>query len=93
MSLLSAYVFSSIYNLTSVSAIAAAAAENSASLADALRSLMAARREQDNFQLIVITHDEHFAHLIGTRQHAEYLWRITKDDNQRSHIAQEEILD
>jgi hypothetical protein len=27
--------------------------------------VMAARREQDNFQLIVITHDEHFAHLIG----------------------------
>lgn len=40
-------------------------AENSASLADALRAVMAARREQDNFQLIVITHDEHFAHLIG----------------------------
>jgi hypothetical protein len=39
--------------------------ENSASLADALRAVMAARREQDNFQLIVITHDEHFAHLIG----------------------------
>lgn len=54
---------------------------------------MASRREQDNFQLVVITHDEHFAHLIGTRQHAEYLWRITKDDNQRSHIAQEEIVE
>jgi len=26
---------------------------------------MVARREQDNFQLIIITHDEHFAHLIG----------------------------
>lgn len=40
-------------------------AENSASLAEALRALMVARREQDNFQLIIITHDEHFAHLIG----------------------------
>jgi hypothetical protein len=29
----------------------------------------------------------------GTRQHAEYLWRITKDDNQRSLITQEEILE
>uniref|UniRef100_A0A383V4H6 Uncharacterized protein n=1 Tax=Tetradesmus obliquus TaxID=3088 RepID=A0A383V4H6_TETOB len=54
---------------------------------------MASRSGQDNFQLLVITHDEHFAHLIGTRTHAEWLWRITKDDNQRSHIAQEEILD
>eukprot|EP00879_Flechtneria_rotunda_P018584 GHRR01019500.1.p1 GENE.GHRR01019500.1~~GHRR01019500.1.p1 ORF type:complete len:279 (+),score=89.57 GHRR01019500.1:83-919(+) len=68
-------------------------AENSASLADALRAVMATRQEQDNFQLIVITHDEHFAHMIGTRQHAEYLWRITKDDQQHSHIAQEEILE
>lgn len=68
-------------------------AENSASLAEALRALMVARREQDNFQLIIITHDEHFAHLIGTRQHAEYLWRITKDENQRSFIQQEEIVE
>jgi DNA repair protein RAD50 len=68
-------------------------AENSASLADSLRALMASRSGQENFQLLVITHDEHFAHLIGTRQHAEWLWRITKDDNQRSHIAQEEILE
>jgi hypothetical protein len=44
---------------------ASCTAENSASLADALRAVMAARREQDNFQLIVITHDEHFAHQIG----------------------------
>ena len=28
---------------------------------------MMTRREQENFQLIVITHDEKFAHLIGTR--------------------------
>lgn len=77
---------------SSVTACSALFTENSASLADALRAVMAARREQDNFQLIVITHDENFAHLIGTRQHAEFLWRITKDDNQRSHIAHEEIL-
>lgn len=35
-------------------------AENSASLADALRSIMESRRAQANFQLIVITHDEKF---------------------------------
>lgn len=33
-------------------------AANSASLAEALRSIMFARRDQANFQLIVITHDE-----------------------------------
>ena len=69
------------------------AAENSASLAEALRAIMLARRGQENFQLIVITHDEHFARQIGTRQHAEYLWRITKDEQQHSLIAQEEIVE
>ena len=33
-------------------------AENSASLADALRNIMMTRREQENFQLVIITHDE-----------------------------------
>ena len=33
-------------------------AANAESLAGALRSVMDARREQQNFQLIVITHDE-----------------------------------
>ena len=33
-------------------------ADNSQSLAEALRSIMEARRAQENFQLIVITHHE-----------------------------------
>ncbi len=52
---------------------------------------MAARREQENFQLIVITHDEEFAQRIGTRAVAEYRWRITKDEAQHSHVAKELI--
>ena len=38
------------------------------------------RKGQENFQLIVITHDERFAQLIGQRQHAEKYYRVTKDD-------------
>ncbi|KAL3148389.1 DNA repair protein rad50 [Trebouxia sp. C0009 RCD-2024] len=68
-------------------------AENSASLAEALRNIMMTRREQENFQLVIITHDERFAHMIGTREHADHLWRITKDANQHSHIAQEDLLE
>jgi hypothetical protein len=34
-----------------------------------------------------------FARLIGTREHAEYMWRITKDERQHSHIAQEDIME
>ena len=33
-----------------------------------------------------------FALMIGTREHTEHLWRITKDQNQHSHIAQEPLL-
>lgn len=121
---------------------------NSASLADALRQIMAQRAAQANFQLVVITHDERcnplphchfhrnlgvdcdsvlsqrpeqqnlaccvnigsawrpkeppsfcanawcrFAHMIGTREHVEFMWRITKDQDQHSHIAQEQVLE
>lgn len=68
-------------------------ADNSASLAEALRNIMLSRRDQENFQLVVITHDEQFARLIGTREHAEFMWRITKDEAQRSTITQEDILE
>jgi DNA repair protein RAD50 len=54
---------------------------------------MHARREQKNFQLIVITHDERFAHQLGQREHAEYYWRVTKDDKQHSYIEREAIYD
>lgn len=68
-------------------------AENSASLADALRTIMQNRREQENFQLVVITHDEVFARHIGTREHAEFMWRITKDETQHSTVTQEDIME
>lgn len=68
-------------------------ADNSASLAEALRTIMQNRRDQENFQLVVITHDEQFARLIGTREHAEFMWRITKDEAQHSTITQEDIME
>uniref|UniRef100_A0A1D2A4U2 DNA repair protein RAD50 n=1 Tax=Auxenochlorella protothecoides TaxID=3075 RepID=A0A1D2A4U2_AUXPR len=67
-------------------------AANSASLAEALRQIILSRQSQENFQLIVITHDETFARLIGIREHAEYMWRITKDENQHTLVTQEEIM-
>ncbi|KAM7486104.1 hypothetical protein LguiA_002113 [Lonicera macranthoides] len=55
-------------------------APNSESLAAAILRIMQDRKGQENFQLIVITHDERFAHLIGQREHAERYYRVTKDD-------------
>ncbi|GAX75467.1 hypothetical protein CEUSTIGMA_g2910.t1 [Chlamydomonas eustigma] len=66
-------------------------ADNSASLAEALRAIMVSRREQENFQLIIITHDEKFAHLIGTRESTSYMWRITKDEHQHTKVEKEEF--
>jgi len=42
--------------------------------------IMEDRKGQENFQLIVITHDERFAQMIGQRQHAEKYYRVAKDD-------------
>lgn len=68
-------------------------APNSESLAAALLRIMEDRKGQENFQLIVITHDERFAQLIGQRQHAEKYYRVTKDDHQHSIIQAQEIFD
>lgn len=66
-------------------------ADNSESLADALKSIMMARRDQQNFQLIVITHDENFANKIGTRDNTDYMWRITKDEKQHTKVEAEAV--
>ncbi|XP_017234897.1 DNA repair protein RAD50 [Daucus carota subsp. sativus] len=66
---------------------------NAESLAAALLRIMEDRKGQENFQLIVITHDERFAQLIGQRQHAEKYYRITKDDHQHSIIEAQEIFE
>ncbi|KAJ0094015.1 hypothetical protein Patl1_26082 [Pistacia atlantica] len=54
--------------------------QNAESLAAALLRIVEDRKGQENFQLIVITHDERFAQLIGQRQHAEKYYRVAKDD-------------
>ncbi|XP_031379426.1 DNA repair protein RAD50 isoform X2 [Punica granatum] len=66
---------------------------NAESLAGALLRIMEDRKGQENFQLIVITHDERFAQLIGQRQHAEKYYRVSKDDHQHSIIEAQEIFD
>lgn len=65
---------------------------NSQSLAQSLHQLMEQRRNQDSFQLLVITHDEQFAHMIGKREHAETYYRISKDEYQHSKIR-EQLVD
>lgn len=65
---------------------------NAHALAEALTRLMESRRGQENFQLVVITHDEKFARSIGLREHAEKYWRVAKDRNQKSTIHKQDIF-
>jgi DNA repair protein RAD50 len=64
---------------------------NAASLAEALRAVMDDRRGQSNFQLVVITHDERFAQLLGTRDLADFMWRVRKDERQMSMLVREDV--
>ncbi|KAI8023784.1 DNA repair protein RAD50 [Camellia lanceoleosa] len=66
---------------------------NTESLAAALLRIMEDRKGQENFQLIVITHDERFAYLIGQCQHAERYYWVTKDDHQHSITKAQKLFD
>jgi DNA repair protein RAD50 len=65
--------------------------DNAASLADSLRAIMASRKGQESFQLIVITHDEAFARRIGTRENTDFILRVQKNANQMSTVQKEEV--
>lgn len=60
--------------------------ENAESLAMALNNIIDFRKNQKNFQLIVITHDERFlSHMNGDR-YTDNFYRISRDENQHSII-------
>lgn len=54
--------------------------ENIESLAGALAGIIEQRRQQANFQLIVITHDEEFVQLLSQREVVENYYRVSKND-------------
>ena len=56
-------------------------------------SIIETRRRQSNFQLIIITHDEEFVQLIGRSEHADYYWRVSKDQNGHSIIERQDIAE
>ncbi|KAJ1981324.1 DNA repair protein rad50 [Dimargaris cristalligena] len=53
---------------------------NIESLADGLSHIIRARRQQHNFQLIVITHDESFVELLGRSDYTDHYWRVFKNE-------------
>lgn len=67
--------------------------ENISGLADSLNSIIQYRRQQRNFQLIIITHDEDFLRHLGKSDHADYYFRVAKNANQYSTIQKHDISD
>ena len=65
--------------------------ENINSLARSLHRIINARRQQANFQLIVITHDEEFLKAMQCGDFADHYWRISRNDKQKSVIERQRI--
>ncbi len=64
---------------------------NIGGLAEALADLIAARREQRNFQLIIITHDESFVNMLGNLRACDHFHRVTKNEFGFSTISRSNI--
>lgn len=60
--------------------------ENTESLAESLNKIIEFRKDQKNFQLIVITHDEKFLSLINGDSFADSFFKVERDENQYSVI-------
>jgi len=60
--------------------------DNSKSLAKALREIIQSRSEDQNFQLIVITHDPVFVDLLGS-DYCDNFWHVTKNKENFSTVT------
>ncbi|EDO19069.1 hypothetical protein Kpol_2000p34 [Vanderwaltozyma polyspora DSM 70294] len=60
--------------------------ENIESLAKSLNNIIQFRRNQKNFQLIVITHDEKFLNHMNAAQFTDHFFKVKRDERQKSLI-------
>ncbi|WVO14305.1 hypothetical protein L204_101937 [Cryptococcus depauperatus] len=65
--------------------------ENINALAEALAEIIRERRQQANFQLIVITHDEGFLQRLAAHDVLEYYWRVSRDASQKSVLERQRV--
>lgn len=65
--------------------------DNIRSLAVSLHGIIKARQAQDNFQLIVITHDEEFLRHMRCNEFADSFYRVRRNDQQCSVISREDV--
>ncbi|RVX72629.1 hypothetical protein B0A52_04026 [Exophiala mesophila] len=67
--------------------------ENIESLARSLSEIIKYRREQSNFQLLVITHDEDFLRSMDCGQFTDYYYRVSRNSNADSIIERQRIAE
>ncbi|KAL1958186.1 hypothetical protein VTO42DRAFT_5041 [Malbranchea cinnamomea] len=67
--------------------------DNIKSLAESLHDIIRARRQQANFQLIVITHDEEFLRHMQCGDFSDYYYRVSRNDKQKSIIERQSIAE
>lgn len=67
--------------------------ENIESLAHALRDIIKYRRQQANFQLLIITHDEDFLRQMDCAEFCGHYYRVSRDQMQNSIIERQRITD
>ena len=66
--------------------------DNIGALASALADIIKERRQQSNFQLIVITHDEEFLTALGASGALEKYWRVSRNHKQKSWVDSQSAL-
>lgn len=66
--------------------------DNIKALAQSLHQIIKTRRQQANFQLIVITHDEEFLKEMKCQEFCENYWRVSRTKEQKSQIEMQGII-
>lgn len=67
--------------------------DNIQSLAESLHDIIRLRRQQNNFQLIIITHDEDFLRAMQCGEFCDDYYRVRRDERQTSVIVKQSIAE
>jgi DNA repair protein RAD50 len=67
--------------------------DNIRALAEALAEIIKIRRQQKNFQLLVITHDLEFLRYMKCDEFADEFYRVSRDEKQKSKIEKQNVTE
>lgn len=67
--------------------------DNIRALAESLAEIIRVRRQQRNFQLIVITHDEEFLRYMQCADFCDHYYRVSRNERQKSIIIRQSIAE